>query len=299
MCTIFGAVLLLPLIGLATGGLAEYHPFRTELPALTLLNLNILGKMGFGALGGFEYMAILAGETRSPARSVARSVVIAAPIIALMFVLGTSTVVAYVPRDDIDLIGPVAQVLRIGYGPFGFVAPLVTIAILMTLGMRLGQASVAFTAVTRLPMVAGWDRLLPDWFSRLHPQYKTPVNSIIVVGVASLVFALLGLIGVGQAEAFQLIFNASGIFYALTYVVMFSIPLFGLRNVSPRPPLWLRLASWSGLLMTVLYIVLSVFPIIAVASVATFALKITLVIVAMNAVGIGILWSAGRRRAAA
>src|SRR5204863_6278414 len=93
--------------------------------------------------------------------------------------------------------------------------------------------------------------------------------------------------------------NGSGIFYALTYVVMFAIPLFGLRTVTPRPPLWLRLASLSGLLMTVLYIVLSVFPIIKVESVAIFALKITTVIVAMNLVGIGILLSAGRRSAAA
>ena len=69
-------------------------------------------------------------------------------------------------------------------------------------------------------------------------------------------------------------------------------------NVSPRPPVWLRLASWSGLLMTVLYIVLSVFPIITVASVSTFALKITMLIVVMNLVGIGILRSASRRAAA-
>ena len=68
---------------------------------------------------------------------------------------------------------------------------------------------------------------------------------------------------------------------------MFAIPLFGLRAVTPRPPLWLRLASLSGLLMTLLYIVLSVFPIIKVESVSTFALKITLMIVAMNLVGIG------------
>jgi hypothetical protein len=54
----------------------------------------------------------------------------------------------------------------------------------------------------------------------------------------------------------------------------------------------------SGLLMTVLYIVLSVFPIIQVESVSTFALKITIMIVAMNLVGIGILLSAGRRAAA-
>jgi amino acid transporter len=296
MITIFGAVVLLPVIGLLSGTLAEYHPFRTRLPELSLYNLNILGKMGFGALGGFEYMAILAGETRAPARSVTRSVFIAAPVIALMFVLGTSAVVAYVPNNDIDLIGPVAQVLRIGYGPFGIAAPLVTVAILMTLAMRVGQASVAFTAVTRLPMVAGWDHMLPAWFSRLHATYRTPVNSIALVGATSFGIASLSLIGVGQAEAFQLVFNASGIFYALTYVVMFAIPLFGLRHVSPRPPLWLRLASLSGLLMTVLYIVLSVFPIIKVESVSTFALKITMMVVAMNVAGIGILLSARRRQ---
>ena len=71
----------------------------------------------------------------------------------------------------------------------------------------------------------------------------------------------------------------AGIFYALTYVVMFALPLFGLRDVTPRPPLWLQLASWSGLLMTLLYIVLSVFPIIKVESVSTFAFKIILLIV--------------------
>src|SRR3954453_16294082 len=299
MITIFGTVMLLPLLGLMSGTLPAYHPFLTHLPEVSLYNLNILGKMGFGALGGFEYMAILAGETRAPARSVTRSVFIAAPVIALMFVLGTSTVVAYVPNADIDLIGPVAQVLRVGYGPFGIATPLVTTAILMTLAMRVGQASVAFTAVTRLPMVAGWDHMLPAWFSRLHATYKTPVNSIAVVGAASLAIAMLSLIGVGQAEAFQLLFNGSGIFYALTYVVMFAIPLFGLRSVRPRPPLWLRLASLSGLVMTLLYIVLSVFPIIKVESVSPFALKITLLILAMNAVGIGILRSADQRRSAA
>ena len=297
MITIFGAVVLLPVIGLLTGTLADYHPFRTRLPEVSLYNLNILGKMGFGALGGFEYMAILAGETKAPARSVTRSVFIAAPVIALMFVLGTSTVVAYVPNNAIDLIGPVAQVLRVGYGPFGIATPLVTVAILMTLAMRVGQASVAFTAVTRLPMVAGWDHMLPAWFSRLHAAYKTPVNSIMLVGAASFGIAALSLIGVGQAEAFQLVFNASGIFYALTYVVMFAVPLFGLRTVTPGPPTWLRVASLSGLLMTVLYIVLSVVPIIEVESVATFALKITMTVVAMNLVGVGILLSAGQRSA--
>ena len=130
---------------------------------------------------------------------------------------------------------------------------------------------------------------------RLHAIHNTPVNSIRVVGAASFGIAALSLIGVGHAEAFQLLFNASGIFYALTYVVMFAIPLVGLRGVEPRPPMWLRLASLSGLAMTVLYVVLSVFPIIKVESVSTFAFKITLTIVVMNVVGAAILLTAAKR----
>lgn len=295
MLTIFAALLLLPILGLLSGHLTEFHPFRTEIPSFSLLNLNILGKLGFGALGGFEYVAILAGETKAPARSVRRSVLIAAPVIAIMFVLGTSTVVAYIPPADIDLVGPLPQVLRVGFGPFGMVGPLVTIAILMTLAARVAQASVTFTAVTRLPMVAGWDSMLPAWFSKLHRKYQTPVNSILLVGACSFGLAVLSNIGVGQAEAFQLLFNASGMFYAITYVVMFAIPLFGLRGVTPRPPLWLKVSSASGLFMTLLYIALSVFPIIKVESVSTFAFKIIVVIVVMNLVGVGILVAARRR----
>ena len=173
------------------------------------------------------------------------------------------------PTDEIDLVGPMPQVLRAGFAPFGIAGPLVTVAILMTLAMRVAQASVSFTAVTRLPMVAGWDSMLPAWFSRLHTQYQTPVNSILLVGAsARSACPCWAIIGVGQAEAFQLLFNASGIFYALAYVVMFAIPLFGLRGVTPRAAA--VAASWRrcrALAMTLLYIALSVFPIIKVESV--------------------------------
>jgi amino acid transporter len=296
MLVIFGTLILLPILGVVTGHLKEYHPFHTEVPKFTLYNINILSKLGFGALGGFEYVAILAGETRSPARAVGRSVLIAAPIIAIMFVMGTATMLAYIPTDQMDLIGPLPQVLRAGFGPFGIAGPLVTIAIIMTLASRVAQASVSFTAVARLPMVAGWDRMLPAWFSKLHSKYKTPVNSIILVGAASFVMAVLGNVGVGQAEAFQLLFNASGMLYSLTYIVMFAIPIWGLRGITPAPPMWLKIASMSGLLMTLLNFVLSVIPIIEVKSVATFAFKISSMILLMNLVGIGLLIAARRRK---
>ena len=38
-----------------------------------------------------------------------------------MFILGTSSVLAFVPRDHVDLIGPIPQVLSIGFGSLGWV----------------------------------------------------------------------------------------------------------------------------------------------------------------------------------
>ena len=53
-----------------------------------------------------------------------------------------------------------------------------------------------------------------------------------------------------------------------------------------EPPLWLRIASVSGFAVTALYSVLSIFPIIDVASWTTFAAKIIVVLVAANAIGL-------------
>ncbi|HXI93584.1 MAG TPA: APC family permease [Blastocatellia bacterium] len=299
MLITFAAVLILPLLNRANGSLAEYHPLRTEMPVLSVMTLNLLGKMGFGALGGFEYVAIHAGECRDPVRAISRSVVVAAPVIAVMFILGTSSMLALIGQDRIDLIAPIPQVLSEGFRPLGVVANVAPLAILALLVIRVAQSSVMFGGNTRLPMVAGWDRLLPDWFTRLHAKHKTPVNSILFVGAATLALGLVGLIGVGKQEAFQLLWNASGVFYALTYVVMFLIPLIGLRAMNHRPPMWLKITALSGFLMTLLYVALSIVPIIKVESRLMFAAKIGGLIVITNILGLVLFVAVGRRRQSA
>ena len=284
MLVVFVAILALPLLHLAKGAISEYHPLATVTPVVSIMSLNLLGKMGFGAFGGFEYVAIHAGETRSPSRTIGRSVMIAAPVIVLMFILGTSSVLALVPGEQIDLIAPIPQVLSLGFAPFGTAAGVATLAILALVIIRLAQSSVTFAAITRLPMVAGWDGLLPAWFTKLHPKYQTPANAIVFVGLVTLAFAMVGMVGVGKQEAFQLLWNAAGIFYALTYLVMFAIPLVGLKG-RPRAPLWLRVAALSGFLMTLLYVLLSVLPIVQVESRLLFGVKISMVIVLANAIG--------------
>ena len=287
----FAMLLLVPWLNVATGALPEFHPLATAAPVVSLMSLNLLGKMGFGALGGFEYVAIHAGECRNPVRTISWSVVVAAPVIAAMFIFGTSSVLALVPLDQIDLIAPIPQVLSRGFSALGSAAPIATTTILVLLAVRVAQASVMFTGNTRLPMVAGWDGLLPEWFTRLHARHRTPVNSIVFVGAITFAFSVIGLVGVGKQEAFQLLWNASAIFYALTYLVMFAIPIVGLRGRTPAAPLWLRACALSGFLMTLLFVVLAIVPIVQVESRLMFAVKLSGLVLIANAVGVAIFSS--------
>ena len=295
LLAIFVALIALPFRDRALGRLHEYHPLALAMPTLSLLSLNLLGKMGFGALSGAEYVAIFAGECRDAARSIGRSVMISAPIIALMFILGTSAVRAFVPQNKVDLVSPISQALQAGTVPGDPGASLIPLVILAVLVTSLSQQNFNFAAGSRLPLVAGWDHLLPKWFTRLHPRHRTPTNSILFIGAVTVGLGIASLIGAGQQEAYQILQNAQGVFYSLAYLVMFALPLAGFREVRPRPPLWLKAAAVSGFLMTALFVVVSVFPIIDVPNPLVFAVKVAGVIVACNLIGAAI-FAAYRRR---
>ena len=288
-------LIAVPFIALSRGGDVSYHALTIAMPTISLLSLNIFGKMALGALSGFEYVAILAGECKNPARTIGRSVLIAVPIIAAMFILGTSSVLALVPRDRIDLVSPIPQALSVGFQGLGAVRFIAPVLILLLVLRQIGNVSLIFAGNTRLPMVTGWDGLLPAWFTRLHATYRTPRNSIFFVGALTLAFTIAGQIGVGVQEAFQVLENAGGILYAFTYLALFAVPLFGAKRLGHMPPLWLRVASVSGFAVSLLYSVLSIFPIIDVESWLAFSTKIIAVLAATTLVGI-VIFVVGQRR---
>jgi len=71
MLLAYGALIVLPFVSLARGELKEYHPLQIAAPAMSIFFcLNIFSKLAVGGLSGFEYVAILAGEARAPARNI-------------------------------------------------------------------------------------------------------------------------------------------------------------------------------------------------------------------------------------
>ena len=281
-------LILLPFITAGHGTLTNYHPFSLSLPEVNSHNVNVCSKLAVGALSGFEYIAILAGECRAPARNISRSVWISAPIIALMFILGTASVLTFVSPDKVDLIAPIPQVLSLGFGSFGWVSTLISITIFGVAARQIALMSIYFAGNTRLPMVAGWDNLLPQWFAKLHQKYRTPVNSILFVGVTTLVFSLAPLIGIKEAEAFQFQDNAASILYALIYMVLFAIPIIAMRRFGSQAPWWLKIAAAFGFIASLTGAFYTVFPIIEVQSRFLFAAKILMVVIVANVIGAAI-----------
>ncbi len=288
-------LIAVPLLNLWRGTLSEYHPLRLVMPPLTLFSLSVFTKMMFGALSGFEYVAIFAGECRSPARNLARSVFITAPFIALLYIFATSSILAFVTPEAVDVVGPIPQALRLGSRAFGFAGFIVPFVIVLLFVNYPTSFSVYFSASARLPMVAGWDHLLPDWFTRLHSNYKTPVNSILFLGVVTLAGSAAALIGVGPQEAYELLLTWGFTFYAIAYLALFAIPFLSPKDRGLRPRWWLRLAAVSGFLMTLIYVVLSIFPVIDVESSWGYSLKIATVVLGANILG-WMIYRAGRRK---
>jgi amino acid transporter len=285
------------MLAVMRGDLKEYHPLVLAAPTMSIFYcINIFTKLSVGALSGFEYVAILAGETRSPGRDIGRSVILASPVIALAFILGTSSVLAFIGDKPIDLIGPVPQTLRLGLQFFPIASAVASIAIILMTVRTIASTSVHVTGSSRLPMVAGWDRLLPNWFSRLHPKFKTPINSVIFVSALTLTIGIASQIGAGIQEAFQLVDNASNVFYGIVYFTMFAIPLFGAGAIRSGAPVWLRIAAICGAAVSLSAIFFTVYPIIDVPSPLNFAVKIIAVTAIANAIGVAIFLFGAKRR---
>jgi glutamate:GABA antiporter len=211
---------------------------------------------------------------------------VAAPVIAVLYIFGTSAVLAFVSPDNIDVIGAVPQALQVALGGSPLAQLIVPFAILCLLTNYLASFSMAFTANTRLPMCAGWDHLLPAWFTRLHPCFRTPINSILFLGATIVAISTVVLIGVGNQESFEMLQVWGFTFYALAYLALFATPVIATKNRDLRGPVWLRALAISGFLLTLLYVSLSIVPIIPVVSQSAYTQETIAAILLTNAAGL-------------
>jgi amino acid transporter len=307
LVTLLLAVLIVyhPHTSAAHPHVSPQRPFSLALPAFTLLSLNLFSKLTFNALTGLEQAAVFAGETRDPARTILRSAWIAAPIIAVIFILMSGSMLTYIPADQIDLTGPVPQVLAAAFS--GGAVSTGPVSSGPDWGLFLGRAAIFVLALalvaqfslivaetSRLPMVAGWDHLIPAWFTRLHPKYRTPTRSLAVIVTLAILMCFFASAGASAQEAFQLIAVSANIGYAIYYLLMFAVPFVAGSRFGRPAGLLLKLACCCGISVTLLSVVFSLVPVVEVASPWLFAIKIVLTALAVNLAGAAIYYRGSR-----
>jgi amino acid transporter len=139
----------------------------------------------FFAYVGFDSVANLSEEVSNPNRNIPLGI-IGSLVICTIFYMGVSMVVTgMVNYSVIDLDAP----LSAAFASHGVKWAEVCIAF----GALTGLTTTILTllaAIPRVLMSMGADGLLPAWFGKIHPQYQTPVNSTIVMGVFASVLAV-------------------------------------------------------------------------------------------------------------
>ncbi len=146
-------------------------------------------------------------------------------------------------------------------------------------------------------MVAGWDKMIPAWFTRLDPRWQTPTRSIAVIVLLAIGMGLLATYGTGAQEAFQVINSVANVGYGIYYLMLFAIPLLIGDRFGVRAGLWLKIAAFSGLVVTLLAMGFLVVPIVDVVSKWLFAAKVAGTALILNLAGMAIYWGGTRRPA--
>jgi amino acid transporter len=115
--TYIPGVILIVLGGVAMiAGHASANPITTQniKPDLFHLSgLNLWASIAF-AFAGLELSSAMGGEVRDPKRTLPRAIMIAAPLIALVYILGTGALLWLIPVADINIVSGFLQATSAG-----------------------------------------------------------------------------------------------------------------------------------------------------------------------------------------
>ncbi len=135
---------------------------------------------------GFETIAVTAGETSSPQRTLPRALVRTVLLTGFMYFLIVLVFVSVVSPEAYKT-ATLVDVGRELAGPIGALA--ITLAAVFSIG---GNCAGSMLAAPRLVFSMAENRMLPKWFSFVHPRYHTPSRSILLMGGMALALGLTG-----------------------------------------------------------------------------------------------------------
>ncbi|MBL4662620.1 MAG: amino acid permease [Flavobacteriaceae bacterium] len=150
---------------------------------------------------GVTKVAAIAGEIKNPNRNLPRAMILSLLLMTAIYVFVTFVLVGNIPlntlQTDIRPIYTIAEMLGGKY--VGIVAAVIGIITLISM------ANSGVLASSRFPFAMARDKLLPDFMSKIHSKYLTPVVTIIMTCVVmAFVIVFLDVVKIAKlASAFM------------------------------------------------------------------------------------------------
>ncbi|MDT0611520.1 amino acid permease [Streptomyces lancefieldiae] len=161
----------------------------------------------FFAFIGFDIVATAAEETKNPQRDMPRGILGSLAICTVLYVLVSIVVTGMQHYSELSVDAPLADAFKATGHPFfsgvisfGAAVGLTTVCMILLLGQ------------TRVFFAMSRDGLLPRFFSRVHPRFRTPYRPTILLGVIIAIVAgftslseLAELVNIGTLFAFVIV----------------------------------------------------------------------------------------------
>ncbi|SOC43645.1 APC family permease [Salinicoccus kekensis] len=200
---------------------------------------------------GFDVIPQIAAEVKSPPRLIGRILIGSIIVTVIFYVLiafGVSMGLTEAQIADSDLA--TADAMRMMYNS-QFMANIIVIAgvagiITSWNAFIIGGSRILYAMSIR--------RMIPEWFSKIHPRYNTPVNAILFLGILGAVAPLLG------HASLNWFVNAGGIGIVLGYLIV-SISFLKLRKTEPELNRPFSIKNWKvvgliAIILSVLFILI-------------------------------------------
>ena len=140
----------------------------------------------FFAYIGFDAVSTQAGEAINPRKDIPFAIITSLIVCTVLYILVSLVLTGMVKYDTLDMQAPVASAFSDAGLPWAvFIITIAAVAGLTSvmLVMMLGQ--------TRIFLGMAKDGLLPNFFKTIHPNFKTPWKSTLLVGlIVSIVAAV-------------------------------------------------------------------------------------------------------------
>jgi amino acid transporter len=262
--------------------------------------LNLWATIAF-AFAGLELSSTMASEIKDAPRTLPRSIYVTAPIIAVVYIVGTCAMLWLVPRGQINVVAGPLQAISNGAGTTGWWL-VALVAILLTLA-RIGAVGAWLVGSSRVAFVVGLDRYFPAAFSRIHPRWRTPYVAILVQGVIAGIFMLFSVLGKGTTveAAFLILVDMSLLIYFVPYLYLFVCFMFhcwrerGANMIVPGGKAGAVVAGLCGFGITLFAMVVALFPPPGTTNIWLHETKLGGGALLLLGVGLAIYWRARRK----